>query len=102
MNSLLEPAVSSEIMGVFAREPLEDHLLMNLLNTRSTTKSAIQEIKVIFGDHDWMRPNEPSARKTLELVKQRHKINVSVNVIPNAGHHLYMDNSKEFVRHILE
>lgn len=98
MNSLLEPAVSSEIMGVFAREPLEDHLLVNL----DTTESAIQQIKVIFGDHDWMRPNEPSARDTLERVKQRHGINVSVDVIPNAGHHLYMDNSKEFVRHILE
>lgn len=97
MNSLLEPVVSPEVMGVFAREPL--HRSLSVVDTGS---SAIEKIKVLFGDHDWMRPNESSARKTMEQIKNQFEIHTSVDIIPNAGHHLYMDNGPDFVRHILE
>jgi cardiolipin-specific phospholipase len=96
MNSLLEPVVSAEVMGVFAREPLQQNLVE--LDMKSST---IENIKVLFGDHDWMRPNESSARKTMENMKKRLEIHASVEIIPNAGHHLYSDNGPDFVKQIL-
>jgi pimeloyl-ACP methyl ester carboxylesterase len=116
MNSLLEPVVSPDVMGVFARQPLESQLVQRLERITTTNDGSIgtqdathniawsstipklEEIKVLFGDHDWMRPNEPSARSTLQELRN---INTSVCIVPNAGHHLYLDNGQEFVRHIL-
>lgn len=96
MNSLLEPIISSEIMGVFARKPLEDEFI-NLKAPAANT------IKVLFGDHDWMRPNnESSARRAMATITENYGIRTSVDIIPNAGHHLYLDNGNGFVKHILE
>lgn len=97
MNSLLEPVVSAEIMGVFAREPLYD-----LLPEITSSTNTLQQIKVLYGDHDWMRPNEPSARETLQKMQQRTGIASSVEVLPNAGHHLYLDNPLDFTRHLIQ
>jgi cardiolipin-specific phospholipase len=96
MNSLLQPVVSAEIMGVFAREPLYDLL------PEISTSSKLQQVKVLYGDHDWMRPNEPSARETLKNLQQRTGIATSVEVLPSAGHHLYIDNPVDFTRHVLQ
>lgn len=92
MNSLLEPGVSPEVMGVFAREPLQESLVH--------LDSSISSVKVIYGDHDWMRPNESSARKTLDVLKERPGVETSVDVVPNAGHHLYLENPYDFARHV--
>jgi cardiolipin-specific phospholipase len=111
MNSLLEPtfisvsAASSatyrsdkgwNAMGVFAREPLQDVLAHTL-----DTSYGLHTVKVLYGDLDWMRPNETSARQSLHQLHQRTGIETSVNVLPNAGHHLYMENPTDFVRHIV-
>ena len=90
MNSLLEPGVSPDVMGVFAREPLEDRLA--LLDPRI-------DLRVCYGDTDWMRPNEPSARKVVDsLGKGRARL----NIVENAGHHLYLENTESFVKTILD
>jgi cardiolipin-specific phospholipase len=96
MNSLLQPVVSADIMGVFAREPLYDLL------PEISTSSKLQQVKVLYGDYDWMRPNEPSARETLKNLQQRTGIATSVEVLPSAGHHLYIDNPVDFTRHVLQ
>jgi pimeloyl-ACP methyl ester carboxylesterase len=90
MNSLLEPAISPDIMGVFAREPLEDQLV-DFLDSNI-------DLRISFGDHDWMRTNEPSARK---VVAALGKSRARLDIVPNAGHHLYLENNDEFVRTIL-
>ena len=87
MNSLLEPAMSPEIMGVFARLPLQDDLVQ--LAKHIT-------LRVSFGDSDWMRANEPSARKTVQRIP-----GARLDVIPRAGHHLYIENDRDFVQSIL-
>jgi cardiolipin-specific phospholipase len=94
MNSLLEPVVAPDVMGVFAREPLQESLI------GLDTSHGLRSVKVLFGDHDWMRPNEPSARQTLKMLKESAGIETSVDILPNAGHHLYMETPSEFVRHI--
>ena len=90
MNSLLEPAISPDIIGVFAREPLEDRLV-NSLDSKI-------KLRISFGDHDWMRTNEPSARRVVTALGQGR---ARLDIVPNAGHHLYLENSSAFVGAIL-
>jgi cardiolipin-specific phospholipase len=104
MNSLLEPIVSPENMGVYAREPLDGPLFQTLVQHGPST------MRVLYGDHDWMRPgNETSARRALAAKdtanrssnNNEQKNDRSVEIIANAGHHLYLENPKEFAHHIL-
>jgi len=88
MNSLLEPAVSPDLVGVFAREPLEERLLQ--------LDPTIQ-LNIMYGDHDWMRPNESSARRLVHNLGSR----ASLAIIEQAGHHLYLENPTAFHREIL-
>jgi len=96
INSLLEPVASPNSMGVYAREAL--HSRMNDLDSSIS-------IKVLFGDTDWMRshPNEESARHVMSSLQSNRQSNStsSMHVVANAGHHLYLDNSDHFIRHIL-
>ena len=113
MNSLLEPVASPEVMGVFAREPLQDLMTssnnkqdaswLSMDSSSSSSSSILSSIKVLYGDQDWMRPNnnEASARQTLNDLQKRTGIAASVEIVPDAGHHLYLENPSEFVRHIV-
>ena len=98
MNSLLEPGMSPDMAGVFAREPLEPLFEAYGNQHQHPNRSSLPTTKwkVVFGDKDWMRPNEPSARQALANIPLG-----SVSVVPNAGHHLYLDNPDDFVHHIL-
>eukprot|EP00804_Cyclotella_cryptica_P006940 CCRYP_007078-RA/>CCRYP_007078-RA protein AED:0.24 eAED:0.24 QI:1780/1/1/1/0/0/2/1290/361 len=103
MNSLLEPAASEAGAGVYAREPLgSGTMTAGLLRKVNTQQSPLKSLKVIFGDHDWMRFNETAARRECESIRSNCKIAASVHIIPNAGHHLYLDNADSFVNHILD
>ena len=97
MNSLLEPAASEEGAGVYARQPLGGGLM-----TAALHGSNLQSMKVLYGDHDWMRFNEEATRKECESIRKKCKISADVHVIANAGHHLYLDNADSFVNHILD
>jgi cardiolipin-specific phospholipase len=94
MNSLLAPVASPDLMGVYAREPLHGPI---------QTLTGPTTIRVLYGDHDWMRPmNETSARIAFAQKTALHpKSHCSVEIIANAGHHLYLENPKAFVHHIL-
>jgi pimeloyl-ACP methyl ester carboxylesterase len=83
-------------MGVSAREPLQELLAQTL-----DTSHGLHCVKVLYGSHDWMRPNETIARQSLEQLHQRTGIKTSVNVVPNVGHHLYIESPKEFVQQIM-
>ena len=83
-------------MGVSAREPLQELLAQTL-----DTSQGLHCVKVLYGSHDWMRPNETIARQSLQQLHVRTGIETSVNVIPNVGHHLYMESPLEFVKHIM-
>jgi cardiolipin-specific phospholipase len=97
MNSLLEPAASEEGAGVYAREPLGPGLMASDLE-----QSSLQSVKILFGDHDWMRFNETAARQECDFIRNNCNISADVHIIPKAGHHLYLDNSSSFLRHILD
>jgi cardiolipin-specific phospholipase len=101
MNSLLEPAASEVGAGVYARQPLGGGKMMEALRNNQR-KQELTSIKVLYGDHDWMRFNEVAARKECVSIRSYCSIDADVHVIPNAGHHLYLDNPDSFVDHILE
>lgn len=90
MNSLLEPVVTSELMGVLAREPLDASTLV--------LPSSLRTLRVLYGDHDWMRPsNEVAARRVVDGLRQQLS-HASVDILSNAGHHLYLESPGEFTR----
>jgi len=101
MNSLLEPVASKGSgVGVYAREPLGGGSMAGSISRQSS--SPLESIKVLFGDKDWMQFHEPAARKEMLSIDSTCGIKSAVHIIPEAGHHLYLDNSPCFGRHILE
>jgi cardiolipin-specific phospholipase len=111
MNSLLEPVATPDVMGVFAREPLSSILTFKNAAAGSgsvraiSNSTSLSSIKVLFGEHDWMRPNnnETTARETLLQMQELNPgiEEAQVDIVPNAGHHLYLENPNNFVRHIV-
>jgi cardiolipin-specific phospholipase len=78
ITRLLEP-------GAYARKPLIDRL---------------HEIKMpttfLYGEHDWMDFHAAEKAKTLM------KVPVEVKKIPDAGHHLYLDNPTDFNKAVIK
>lgn len=101
MNSLLEPAASENGAGVYARQSLGGGTMTAAL-TGGNEALSLSSIKVLYGDHDWMRFNEKAARKECESIKTVTRIPADVHILPKAGHHLYLDNADSFVKHILD
>jgi cardiolipin-specific phospholipase len=113
INSLLEPGISPDMAGVFAREPLEPlfqeyaQRFLKPYDEQHQQTTTMPQWKVLFGDKDWMRPNEPSARQALGYLTQQKgsaasRDRASVHIVPNAGHHVYLDNPESFVHHIVQ
>jgi cardiolipin-specific phospholipase len=101
MNSLLEPAVASEgRAGVYARESLGGGVMTEMLSRNGESK--IQSVKVLFGDRDWMAFNQSAAVKEMNEMRSNLGIDANVHVLPEAGHHLYLDNTDAFIKHILD
>jgi len=94
----LEPAAIKESMGVFAREPPGGGSMANSISEQ--TIPSLKSIRVLFGDTDWMRFHEKAARQEMQRIDAN--LSAEVQIIPNAGHHLYLDNSSSFAKHILE
>ena len=103
MNSLMEPGTSEEDgLGVYAIQPLGGGTLARAI-TQSSSLSTLKSIKVLYGDRDWMTFHEPEARLEMQRIQQSDcGIQAEVHIVPEAGHHLYLDNSKIFARHIVE
>lgn len=104
MNSLLKPAVASEggVAGVYARESLGDGVMTNEMLLSQEKESKIESVKVLFGDRDWMSFNQSAAVKEMKEMQRKMGIYANVHVLPGAGHHLYLDNADEFLRHVLD
>lgn len=49
-----------------------------------------------------MRLHEKAARQEMQRIQQDDNLRADVQIIPNAGHHLYLDNSSSFAKHILD
>lgn len=87
LNTLLEPIFTKSESGkarsgVYAKDPLEEQL------------SALRmPLLLIYGDTDWLY--YPTAPQSIATWK-KHGVDAEMKIISKAGHHLYIDNSKEF------
>ncbi|CAG8439772.1 530_t:CDS:2 [Funneliformis mosseae] len=78
ITRILEP-------GAFARKPLIDRL---------------HEIKMpttfLYGENDWMD------YRAAEKAKNSMKVPVKIEIVPKAGHHLYLDNPIDFNKFVIK
>lgn len=54
---------------------------------------------VLFGDSDWLRPPKEERARFVALAEAAGKP-VDLEVVPGAGHHLYLDNAPHFNRRV--
>jgi pimeloyl-ACP methyl ester carboxylesterase len=85
LNSLLKPPVAAG--GVVARVPLETLLLPAAAGRPRFA------IHTMFGDHDWLR--------TPQAVESAQRLG-TLDILPQAGHHLYLDNPEHFNRLVMQ
>ena len=71
-------------MGIFAIEPLENKIREELK----------MPLLLLYGDHDWLR--YPSLEDDIRRWREESGVKVSLKIVKEAGHHLYIDNPSEF------
>lgn len=99
LNTLLEPvfvrssspqAKRSYRSGVYAKEPLEQDLC---------GLGSKVPVLLVFGDDDWLY--YPAAAESVKLWRKNH-VDAELMMVSRAGHHLYLDNAKEFNAGVLD
>lgn len=75
--------------GVYAKLPLEQELCALKV-----------PILLVYGDNDWLY--YPTADESVRKWKQGGVPAAALGIISNAGHHLYLDNSKDFNRTLIQ
>ena len=80
-------------MQVYAREPLEGTL---------HSLDLYIEMTMLFGDSEWMQFNEGSTWEVIDHLREERNMVENTYIIPNAGHHLYLDNVSDFVIRLLK
>jgi cardiolipin-specific phospholipase len=81
------PRRAAARFGVFARSPLED-----TMHDHPHAMSS-KPMLILYGDNDWLRFD------TVDSVVEKwrgHGVDVTIETIPQAGHHLYLDNATDF------
>ena len=110
MNSLLQPIVSRavpdgesdgtteirRITGVYAREPVSPATFSKSFAENS---GDAPPVLIIYGDHDWL--SFPTVGKYVQDLNG-HGVDASVVTVPEAGHHLYMDNASHFHKELFD
>lgn len=48
----------------------------------------------MFGDRDWLRYE--TAASDIQYLKDNHNVNAKLDIIENAGHHIYLENPTGF------
>lgn len=81
--------VTNSRSGVFAKLPVEDELCRLRI-----------PILLLYGDTDWLY--YPTADESVRKWKQAGVPAAALAIVPNAGHHLYMDNSADFNRTVIQ
>jgi pimeloyl-ACP methyl ester carboxylesterase len=62
---------------------------------RTEYRAIDRPVLLLYGDHDWSRPEEREANR-------RDIPGAQLRVVPNAGHFLALDAPDDFVRHVTE
>lgn len=102
-NSPDEPSDESEekekdlSYGVYTRQPLEPRQLVVSPSSVDTSSPNIP-VLILYGDDDWIA--FPEVREYVHELTHLHGVSASLDIIPRAGHHLYMDNKEAVMESI--
>jgi len=70
------------------------HLLAPGAHARKPMVDRIDKLKIpvtfVYGDHDWMDPN--GGYESVRRLKSAGNHEAKTYIVPNAGHHVYLDN----------
>lgn len=56
----------------------------------------VPSLLVLYGDHDWLYYADAARDADRWRRQSPHLQHVEMHIIPEAGHHLYLDNSRYF------
>ena len=114
LNSLLHPVFVSRnkketdlgtgTSGVYARNAVGDRLGDLWIGDKRVHKDFC--LNIMFGDRDWLsHPLAPQLVHTLNRkqarIGQKSKHAAQLDILPNSGHHLYLDNMHAFNESVL-
>jgi cardiolipin-specific phospholipase len=84
MNGLLTPMIDSKgTIGLYARRPLVHRMSKETLDNIP--------IHIVYGDNDWLYTS-PGCQDAINVLKN-NGLTIEMEIMENAGHHVYMDNS---------
>ncbi len=100
-ESAIPPALEQEVYRVGSR-PGHSRAFRSLVRhwplweaARSEYRTIEKPVLLLYGEHDWSRPEEREANR-------RDIPGAQLRVVPNAGHFLALDAPDELVRHLTE
>lgn len=109
LNTLLEPIFTQAVIEEEQIEEVEARQGVRKVRTRSGVyakdpmEKQLCDLKVplllIYGDNDWLY--YPTAAQSIHMWK-RHGVDAELKIIPNAGHHLYIDNAPHFNHSVVD
>jgi pimeloyl-ACP methyl ester carboxylesterase len=85
-RTISAPETPATKIGVFSREPF--------FSSMHRLKDFNKPVLVLYGDDDWLR--YPTAAEDIKRWKEMYNADVSLDIIPKAGHHLYLDNAPHY------
>jgi cardiolipin-specific phospholipase len=123
MNSILQPIISKKVeslgptegqksrklsskndeeeysTSVYAREPVTPRAFSLSYQSQKTNTSSLfprspPPILLLYGDHDWLR--FPGMERYVKEMNEDYRIPTELKIVSSAGHHLYLDNTKQF------
>ncbi|WFD25529.1 hypothetical protein MNAN1_000489 [Malassezia nana] len=92
--------------GIFTARASSEHCLSDLLAPGAYARRPMvhrmaplrMPISFFYGDRDWM--DEEGGRMAQRLLSQAGHRQVNVSIVPNAGHHVYLDHVAAFNEHL--
>jgi cardiolipin-specific phospholipase len=112
LNSVLTPIVSlhtddpaSQRPRVYAREPVTPEHFKHFARSGAVAAAEGEgaspspmggvgvPLLILYGDNDWIA--FPEAKDYVKELRSKYGVDAELNIIENAGHHLYMDNADD-------
>lgn len=93
MNSLMVPEFHRSLgAGIYARRPLLPRMFRSVADGGLPSSLPV---RIIFGDNDWLysKATQQALHASMQHADgSQERKNVSLQIAPKAGHHIYIDN----------
>lgn len=69
--------------GAYARKPMVDRI-----------ENLKMPMSFLYGEHDWM--DVRGGKEAVKRLRKQGNVNTNCCIVPNSGHHIYLDNPKPY------